>query len=68
MLGEVVDGRLPGVGSCRCGLQAGDFGVTVGLVPTISGDKATGVRHGRRCPPAGGRSEEATTAIMTLRS
>ena len=67
-LEEVVDRRLPPAGSCRCGLQPSDFGVTVCMVPTISGEKATVVRHGRRRPPAGGGSDKATTAIMGLRS
>jgi hypothetical protein len=65
---RVVDRRLAPAGGCRCGLRPSDFGVAVCVAPAISGQMPTVVRHGRRHPPTGGRSEELNTAITALRS
>jgi len=50
----------------RGGFLEGDFRVIGGMARVLRGPAATGWRHRKRCPPAGGRCEEVT--VMASRS
>jgi hypothetical protein len=52
----------------RGGFLEGDFRVIGGMARVLRGPAATGWRHRKRCPPAGGRCEEVTTVVMASRS
>ena len=52
----------------RSGFREGGFGATGGMARVFIGHVATGLRHRKRCLPAGGRSNEMTTVVMVSRS